>query len=58
MRKILLIISLEIMVFGCLGVIYGICDYEYKRATLRCGTETNLVTNYTSQGDRYYTCKK
>lgn len=58
MRKILFVMSIEIMVFGCIWTLCGISNYEYQKAISRCGNETNLITKYTSQGDKYYTCKK
>ena len=57
MRKILFIMNIEILVFGSIGVLYMLGDYEYKKAVIRCGERNNLVINHTSTGDRYYTCK-
>lgn len=31
---------------------------EEKKAIARCNGKENIVTKYTSQGDKYYVCKE
>lgn len=41
----------------CILVLNKMDNNEYKKAINRCNGEDNVITNYTNQGDKYYSCK-
>lgn len=43
-------------IVGCFKLLQLQDQHEYQRAITRCGSESNIQTNYTNQGDKYFTC--
>ena len=41
----------------CILALNKMDDNEYKKAIDRCNGKDNVITNYTNQGDKYFTCK-
>jgi len=54
MKKIMLVIISLIAIISLLNLVEKI---EYNNAIKRCGNEKNIITKYTQQGDKYYSCK-
>jgi len=41
----------------CILTLNKMSDNEYKKAINRCNGKDNVITSYTNQGDKYYSCK-
>ena len=54
MKKIMLVIISLIAIISLLNLIE---KTEYNNAIKKCGSEKNIITKYTQQGDKYYSCK-
>lgn len=55
MKKLLMVLVGIVAIMGCVKLLSLHNDYEYNRATEKCGGE--VVTNYDNAGEIYYTCK-
>lgn len=57
MSKLNAIVALLVFI-SLVGLLNLIDTREYTKAIERCNGKDNVITNYTNQGDKYYTCKK
>jgi len=57
MKKILVVIISIVALIGIVSLLNLMEEKNYNNAIERCGSEDNLVINYTNQGDKYYSCK-
>ena len=44
-----------ILLIGAIAALIAIDSSNYKKAVKRCGN-SNIITKYTQQGDKYYLC--
>ena len=44
-------------IVGCFKLLELQYNHEKDRAITRCGSENNIVENFTKDGDSYWTCK-
>ena len=58
MKNILFKILLVVILIGSIKVLALVDESNYKKAIDNCGSQDNIITNYDSTGDKYYTCKK
>jgi len=57
MKKLGLAIILILVFIGGFKVLAIQEEHERQNAIARCGGESNVITNYTNQGDKYFSCK-
>lgn len=57
MSKLNTIIALLVFI-SLAGLLNLIDTREYNKAVERCNGKDNVITSYTNQGDKYYSCKK
>ena len=56
-KKVMFYLVCGLAIVGCFKLLQLQDQNEYKRAVNRCGSKNNIVEHYTSQGDKYYSCK-
>lgn len=54
---IIILVVLVLTIVGLGKVIKSMDEKSYQDAIARCKSEDNIQTKYTSQGDKYFTCK-
>lgn len=58
MKEKISYLTLFVIVLVIINIILTKMDTNnYNNAIERCGSEDNVITNYTNQGDKYYSCK-
>lgn len=57
MKKIFYVMILFIGLMGCLKILALVDENNYNIAINKCGSKDNIIINYDSTGDRYYSCK-
>jgi len=57
MKKILVVIISIVALIGIVSLLNLMEEKKYNDAIERCNGKDNVITNYTNQGDKYYSCK-
>lgn len=56
-KRVMFYLVCGLAIVGCLKLLQLQDQNEYNKAVSRCGSVNNISEHYTSQGDRYYSCK-